>query len=67
MSVAAIFKTMEYGPAPESPDAANKWLDDHHRRFDLFIDNHWVAPSTGKYRDSINPATGETCSGSASL
>ena len=59
MSVAEIFKSMEYGPAPESPDAANKWLDDHNRRFELFINNHWVAPSTGKYRDSINPANSD--------
>jgi len=58
-TVAKIFKTMEYGPAPESPDPANRWLDDHGRKFDLFIDNHWVAPSAGKYRESLNPATGE--------
>ncbi len=59
MSVAQLFKTMEYGPAPESPDAANAWLDEHGRQFDLFIDNQWVQPSTGEYVENLNPATGK--------
>ena len=29
MSVLEHFESMDYGPAPESPDAANAWLDDH--------------------------------------
>ena len=40
-----IFKTMEYGPAPESPDAANKWLDDHSRRFDVVFTSGGVGPT----------------------
>ena len=60
MSIAEIFETMEYGPAPESPDAANQWLDDHKRKFGLFINNQWVKPSKGKYDDAINPATKES-------
>ena len=30
-----IFKTMEYGPAPEAPDAVNAWLDESQRKFGL--------------------------------
>ncbi len=63
-TVADIFKTMAYGPAPESPAAAYAWLDEHavdgvQRRFGLFINNEWVVPSTKQYYDNFNPATGE--------
>ena len=54
-----IFKTMEYGPAPESPSAVNAWLDVHGRKFGLFINNEWVTPKGAKYYASFNPATGE--------
>lgn len=59
MSVAEIFKTMAYGPAPEAPDAVYAWLDAHNRKFDLFINNQWVAPKEGKYFESHSPATEE--------
>nr|WP_313166062.1 aldehyde dehydrogenase family protein [Massilia oculi] len=32
---------MDYGPAPESTKEALAWLDQHGRRFGLFIDNAW--------------------------
>jgi len=54
-----IFKTMDYGPAPESPSAVNAWLDEHKRKFGLFINNHWITPKGAKYYTSFNPATGE--------
>lgn len=54
--VKSIYKTMEYGPAPESATAANEWLDKHNREFGLFIDGQWQAPQSAKYFDSINPA-----------
>ncbi|GAB4467814.1 MAG: aldehyde dehydrogenase family protein [Anaerolineae bacterium] len=59
MSVAEIFKTMDYGPAPESPAVANAWLDRHQRRFGLFINNRWVFPEGRETYPSLNPATGE--------
>lgn len=59
MSAAELFESMEYGPAPESPTAANAWLDEHKRKFELFINNEWIKPSTKKYTDNLNPATGE--------
>ncbi len=59
MHVAEIFETMEYGPAPESAASANAWLDEHKRRFGLFINNRWVDPASKEYIVSINPATGE--------
>ncbi len=54
-----LFKTMEYGPAPESPSAVNAWLEEHGRKFGLFINNEWVTPKAAKYYSSFNPSTGE--------
>jgi aldehyde dehydrogenase (NAD+) len=59
MKVAEIFENMSYGPAPESTDKVDEWLQDHHESSLLLIDGQWVAPSSGDYFDSINPATGE--------
>jgi aldehyde dehydrogenase (NAD+) len=59
MSVKEIFQTMEYGPAPESPAAVNAWLDEHERKFGLFINNAWVAPKDAETYPSYNPATGD--------
>ena len=42
----------EYAPAPESKDHVK--LND---RYDLFINGRFVAPQSGKYFDTINPAT----------
>jgi aldehyde dehydrogenase (NAD+) len=54
-----IFHTLEYGPAPEAPDAVHAWLDAHERKFGLFINNEWVTPKGAKYYPSYNPANGE--------
>lgn len=59
MSVSEIFETLEYGPAPESAAAANAWLDDHERKFGLFIDNQWVMPEGAEYYASYDPASGK--------
>ncbi|NWG32981.1 MAG: hypothetical protein HXY42_00950, partial [Chloroflexi bacterium] len=39
-----LFKTLDYGPAPEAPDAVHAWLDARGRKFGLFINNEWVTP-----------------------
>ncbi|MCL4268823.1 MAG: aldehyde dehydrogenase family protein [Anaerolineales bacterium] len=54
-----IFNTMEYGPAPEAPDAVKAWLDEHNRKFGLFINNEWVTPKGAKFYASYNPSNGE--------
>ena len=43
----------QYDPAPETADPKLK------PRYDLFIGGKFVAPKSGKYFDSINPATEE--------
>ncbi len=47
MSVAEIFETMAYGPAPESAAPARAWLEQHAPALQLFIGNRWVAPRDG--------------------
>ncbi len=59
MSVKAIFESMEYGPAPESPDQAQQWLQDRDNTLLHFIGGNWVEPESGEYFDTINPANGE--------
>ena len=54
-----IFNTMEYGPAPEAPDAVNAWLSEHGRKFGLFINNEWVTAKGAKFYPSYNPSNGE--------
>jgi len=59
-NVADLYETMPYGPAPESPEAAEAWLGDHDRQFDLFIGGRWHAPSEETYMETSRPATGES-------
>ena len=55
--IAEIFESLDYGPAPESPDIALAWLEAHGRRFGHFIAGRWTRP--GSTFASDNPATGE--------
>lgn len=54
-TVAEIFESMAYGPAPETDSVVTEWLDAHGRRFDHYIGGAWVPPASGVYFDSINP------------
>ncbi len=56
-SVAEIYQSMDYGPAPESDGPARQWLARHDGKLGLFIDGRWHEPDTGKHFDSIDPAT----------
>ena len=57
MSIADIFDSMDYGPAPESAAEALAWLVDQGDRFGHFIDGAFTNPGDGF--ESRNPATGE--------
>jgi aldehyde dehydrogenase (NAD+) len=59
MSIAEIFETMEYGPAPESASPALRWLEERGRTTQLFIDGAWREPRGGEYFDTHNPATNQ--------
>ncbi|HEY9226178.1 MAG TPA: hypothetical protein VIP11_05995, partial [Gemmatimonadaceae bacterium] len=56
-TVAEIFNTMEYGPAPESDKEVLAWLGQHERVFGHYIGGKWTEP--GELFDVINPATGK--------
>jgi aldehyde dehydrogenase (NAD+) len=57
MSIAEIFDTMEYGPAPESASPALRWLEERGGTTQLFIGGEWREPRDGEYFDTHNPAT----------
>src|SRR5512142_2034577 len=57
-TVAEIFQTMEYGPAPESDKEVLSWLGKHERVFGHYIGGAWTEP--GQTFDVINPATSKT-------
>ncbi|UJQ93173.1 aldehyde dehydrogenase family protein [Mariluticola halotolerans] len=57
MNIAAIFETLDYGPAPEGAAPANLWLDAHGRKFGQYIDGKFTKP--GKTFASENPANGD--------
>ncbi|HTJ22872.1 MAG TPA: aldehyde dehydrogenase family protein [Gemmatimonadaceae bacterium] len=54
-TVAEIFQTMEYGPAPESDKEAVAWLGKHERVFGHYIGGAWTEP--GQLFDVVNPST----------
>ena len=60
-SVAEIFSSMDYGPAPESDGPARQWLARHDGKFGLHIDGRWHEPDTGRHFDLIiaDPPYGE--------
>src|SRR3954465_3689286 len=57
-SVAEIFESLVYGPAPESDKDALSWLARHEGVFGQFIRGRWTEP--GETFDVINPATRAT-------
>ncbi len=56
-SIPDILRTMDYGPSPESPDAALGWLAEHKGRFGHFIGGNWM-PAKETF-ETRNPANGE--------
>jgi aldehyde dehydrogenase (NAD+) len=57
MNVADIFRTMDYGPAPEGNAEALAWIARHDGRFGHWIDGRFTAP--GEVFATVNPATGK--------
>src|SRR2546426_5513477 len=56
-TVSEIFRTMEYGPAPESDKQALEWIARHGGELGLFVGGRWAKPESGELFDVINPAT----------
>ncbi|HVS01736.1 MAG TPA: aldehyde dehydrogenase family protein [Thermoanaerobaculia bacterium] len=60
MSVAEIFRTMDYGPAPESAAMARGWLERHGGELRLFVGGKWVEARSGESFATFDPSSGET-------
>ncbi len=54
-SIAEIFETLEYGPAPESADPALAWIEARGREILPFINGDFRRPDTGEWFDTLNP------------
>ena len=59
MKISDIYETMEYSPAPESPDLALEWLKEQKSKFGLFINGKWCKAKSGKVFSTNNPASGK--------
>ena len=57
MNIADIYRTMDYGTAPESAEMAQAWLDGHGGKFGLFIDGALTKPGRKRF-ESRSPANG---------
>jgi aldehyde dehydrogenase (NAD+) len=58
MSVAEIFESMAYGPAPEATQPGLHWIEEH-SPFRLFIGGEWRDPDETERIEIVNPATGK--------
>jgi aldehyde dehydrogenase (NAD+) len=58
-TVAEIFETMEYGPAPESADPAQAWLEARGREILPFIGGAFRRPAVDEFFDTLNPGNGK--------
>ncbi|HEY6807872.1 MAG TPA: aldehyde dehydrogenase family protein [Gemmatimonadales bacterium] len=58
-TVAGIFDTMDWGPAPESRGPAREWIKARGGAFGLYVGGAWVAPAQGETFETVNPATRE--------
>jgi aldehyde dehydrogenase (NAD+) len=56
-SVAEVFQSLEYGPAPEDAKPTLEWLEQHGKEFGLFINGKFVKPKGATFFETINPAT----------
>lgn len=59
MDIAEKYRTMEYGPAPESGQKVDQWLESNNRAFGHFIGGKFTRFDEAKSFESKNPANGE--------
>src|ERR687886_1305126 len=58
-SIAELFETMAWGPAPEGEEPALEWLGRHGRQFGHLIADEWRASDDGQTFEVNNPANGQ--------
>jgi aldehyde dehydrogenase (NAD+) len=57
VTVAEVFESMAWGPAPEAAEPAIAWLEQHGREFDHLVGGEWRA-ATSRF-DVFNPSNGK--------
>ena len=57
-SVKEIFESMDYGPAPESAEVAQAWLERHQRSFGHVLGGRTVEPAEGERFATVHPGDG---------
>ena len=55
----SLFQKLDYGPAPESDQPAQQWLESHQRSFGFYLNGNWEMPKDAELFSVENPATGE--------
>ena len=55
----SLFQKLDYGPAPESDQPAQLWLESHQRSFGFYLNGNWEMPKDAELFSVENPATGE--------
>jgi aldehyde dehydrogenase (NAD+) len=58
VSIADLYETLPYGPAPESADLAQEWLERHDRSFGVFVGGKWTEPAADGF-ETLCPANGK--------
>src|SRR5690242_8382010 len=58
-SVAELFESMAWGPAPEAADEAVAWLERHQRQFGHFVGGQWQPADDGRTFEVYNPANAQ--------
>jgi aldehyde dehydrogenase (NAD+) len=58
-TVAEIFESMDWGPAPESDKPVREWLAKHDAAFSHYVAGAWREPADGTRFEVIDPATGK--------
>ena len=56
MNITDIYETMEYSPAPESPDIAFEWLKERKAKFGLFINGKWCNLDFSSMENGVKPS-----------
>ena len=56
-TVAEIFATMDWGPAPESDKPVLEWIARYSGEFGHYIGGQWTEPKEKALFDVMNPAT----------
>ncbi|AHG90561.1 Aldehyde Dehydrogenase [Gemmatirosa kalamazoonensis] len=58
-TVAEIFETMEYGPAPEADAPVRQWLQAHDGKFGQYVNGRWTDVDDARLFDVQEPANGK--------